>query len=114
MTFVLQSEHGIGVSPPRYAGDEGPDDVAAEFLLEVQDVVPDSERPRDAPRVGKVVERAAAAGPAGLGRVVPELHGQADDLVPRLLQQERGDRGVHPARHGHGNTHRESLLQRTR
>ncbi|MNR17668.1 hypothetical protein D3C85_1343460 [compost metagenome] len=33
--------------------------------------------------------------------VLPVLHEQADDLVPLLLEQPRGDRRIDPARHAH-------------
>ncbi len=89
--------------------DERAHHVAPELLLEVQDVVADPERPRDPPGVAEIIERAAAPGAAGLGRVVPELHGEADDLVALLLEEERGDRGVDASGHGHGDAHGEKV-----
>ncbi len=91
--------------PGQIGGDEGAHDVAAELLLEVEHVVADSQRPGDAARVGQIVQRAASAGAAGLARVIPELHREADDLVALLLQEKRGDRGIDPARHGDGDAH---------
>src|SRR5262249_3939240 len=69
-------------------GDERGHDFTAELLLEVDDVVRNLQLPGGAASVRDVVERAAAPGPARLGGMVPELHGQADDLVPLLLEKE--------------------------
>src|SRR5438874_7096555 len=56
-------------------------------------------------RVGDRVE--GAAGTVGDGVAVTEqLHRRADDFVPLVDEQRRGDRGVHAARHRNENPHR--------
>src|SRR4029078_10830964 len=80
--------------------DEWAHDVPAELLFEIQHVVPDAERPRDATRVREIVQRAAAAGPPRLAGVIPELHREADHLVSLVAQKEPGDRGIDAPGHG--------------
>ena len=67
----------------------------------------DPDRLGRAPRDGEVVERAAAprgrAGPVAV--VVPEVHRETDELRSFALQEERGDGGVDPSRHGDGDPH---------
>ena len=86
-------------------GDEGTHDPFAEFLLEVENVVRDAESPGHPARVGEVVERAAAPRLTRIAGMVPELHREADDLVPLFLQKQGGDRGVHSAGHGDSDAH---------
>ena len=64
---------------------------------------------RHAARVVDVVERAAAslhrlrhALVSGQAALVPQLHGQADDVVPLGAQHGRDGGGIHTARHGYG------------
>ena len=69
-------------------------DLLVELPLEVQDVVRDIDRRRDAPRIVQVVDRAAAPErPAvlALTRGVVQLHRQTDDVVALLGEQGRGD-----------------------
>src|SRR5438094_6382932 len=83
-------------------GDEIRDHVAAEAVLEIQDVVRDPELVRHQPGVGDRIE--GAAGTVGDGVAVAEqLHGGAHDVVPRLPQQGGGYRRVYAARHGDEN-----------
>src|SRR3546814_10435865 len=53
-----------------------------------------------------------AAGPLLRQRhaMVVELQGDADNLVALAVQQRRGDRGVHPARHRHNHAGRRGRL----
>ena len=48
------------------------------------------------------LRRAARALGRGGGRVVPQAHGDADDVVPGVAQQHGGDGAVDAAAHGHG------------
>ena len=109
LRWLLQSEQGIGVRPARYSLDEGADDVALEALLLVDDVIGDAEVLGDAAGVVDVVDRAAAALHllghallAGETALVPELHGEADELVALGLEHGRHGRGVDSAGHGYG------------
>ena len=82
-------------------GDERLDDPRAELPLEVHDVERDPEPRGDPAGVVGGVGRAAAAAVLGVGvRDVVEAHPDADDLVPLLVEQRRGDRAVDAARHG--------------
>src|SRR4029079_2688965 len=81
------------------------DHVLLELALEVDDVVGDADLPRDAARVVKTVERAAAAEPDLSLLLVVELHRQTDNLVPVSGEQARGDRRIHSAAHGDYDPH---------
>src|SRR5437773_2215579 len=96
-------------------GDEVRDHVAAEAVLEIQDVVRDPELVSHEPGVGDRIE--GAAGPVGDGVAVAEqLHGGADDVVPRLHQQGCGYGRVDTARHRDEDAiaHRCSTAERAR
>jgi hypothetical protein len=92
--------------------DERLDHVALELALEIQDVERKAQLFRHSPRVVNVVERAAArrhrlavgvrCQPATL---VPQLHREADKLVPRLLQHRGRRRAIDAAAHRHRNLH---------
>src|SRR3989454_12181594 len=80
-------------------GDEVSDHVAPEAVLQAHDVVRDAEPVRDELRVGDGVE--GAARPVGDAVAVAEqLHRRADDVVPCLHEQRRGERRVDAPRHG--------------
>src|SRR6266508_1565213 len=85
--------------------DEGSDDAGAKLLLEVQDVMRDVQRPGHPPGIGQIVERAAASGAPRLARVIPELHREANDLVPFLFEEQSGNGRIHAARHGNRDAH---------
>ena len=73
------------------------DDVLVEVVTEVEHEVVDAELLGDPPRVVDVGHRAAA----GVAVAAPQLHRDADHLVARLLQQQRGDRRVDPTATSH-------------
>jgi hypothetical protein len=92
--------------------DERLDHVALELAFEVQDVEREAQVPGHAPRVVHVVERAAARrqGLAVLVHaqpppLIPKLHREADQLVPRVLQHRRRRRTIDAAAHGYRNLH---------
>ena len=84
--------------PARVLRHEVADHVAAEPLLEIHYVVRNAERVSDELRVGDGVERATGA-VGDCITVAKQLHGGADDLVPRLDEQGSRHRAVHAARH---------------
>src|SRR5882724_10521713 len=87
--------------------DEGTDYVALKTLFVIDDIVRDADGLGDTARVVDVVERAAAS-LDGLGHalvsseaaLVPELHRQADDVMPLNAEHGRYGRGVDSAGHG--------------
>src|SRR5216684_3694033 len=90
-------------------GDEGADDVALEALFVIDHVVRNADVLGYAAGVVDVVERAAAAGDllghafvSGEAALVPELHGQADDVVSLGAEHGGDGGGVNSARHGYG------------
>ena len=97
-------------APGKILLDKRPHHIALETLLLIDHVVRNAERLGDAAGVVNIVERAAAALHrlghalvAGQAALVPELHGQANDVVPFGAQHGRDGGGVHSARHGNGN-----------
>ena len=56
---------------------------------------------RHASRILYGPERAAACSFSFGGALLPDLKGDANDVVALLNQQRRRDRGVHPAAHRH-------------
>ena len=81
-------------------GDEILHHVAVEALGHIPHVERDADHVGCPPRVPRVLQRAAAAGP---GPVRRRVRGQrqmdAGHLVTRVHRTSRGRRGVHPARH---------------
>ena len=105
----------MGVRPARYSADEGLDDVGFEAVLLVDDVVGDVELLGYVAGVVDVVDGAAAAldgfGHAlvsGEAALVPELEGEADEVVA-LGAQEGGDGGGVDSS-GHGDRDRVVVL----
>jgi len=84
------------------AGDERPDDRAAELLAEVEREVRHTERVAGLARGDDGCGRAARALAVRAGRVGPEAKGDADRLRPRLTDAQESDRAVHAAAHGDG------------
>ena len=89
--------------------DERTHHVALEALLVIDHVIRDADGLGDAARVVHVVEGAAAslhrlrhALVPSQTALVPELHGQADDVVAFGAQHGRNGRGVNSSRHGDG------------
>ena len=80
--------------------DERVDHLPAEFVPQVEDVVRDPQGVAHAPGVVQVVQRAAR--PLAIprhGRIVVEVHRDADDLPPVPLQEQRRHGGVDPPAH---------------
>jgi hypothetical protein len=97
---VVALDAGVGRAPREVLTHEVLDHVLPERLLEIEDVVGESHARRDAAAVVDRLERAAAARRRGSLRVAPELHRDADDGVPALLEQCGGHGGVHASAHG--------------
>src|SRR6185503_2923539 len=97
---VVALDAGVRGAPREVLPHEILDDVLPERLLEIEDVVGKSEPRRHAAAIIDGVERAAAAGRRRALRVAPELHRDADDGMPALLEERRGDGGVDAAAHG--------------
>jgi hypothetical protein len=88
------------------------DDIAAEVVLEVEDIVRDAQPRGHGLRVADRVEGAAGAVGNGALAVAEELHRGADDLVALLDEERRGDGGVHAP--GHRDQHLEACHRRSR
>src|SRR6266403_686874 len=89
--------------------DERTNHIALKALLVIDHVVGDTQGLGNAACIVDVVDRTAAAldgfGHAfvsGETALVPELHGQADDVVAFGTQHGRDGRGVNSSRHGDG------------
>ena len=78
------------------------------LFLEIHDIMRKIQMTRNGFRVVDIVERAAAmlcrgiALQFGQAALVPELHREADDGAPLLLQKRRDRRGIDAAGHGDG------------
>ena len=93
---------GVGGVAALVGGNEVVDDVPGERLLEVGHVKGDAQLTGDPPRIGNVVQRAAGlVMPLDGFRAVPQLHGDADALVPLGVQQGGAYRTVNAAAHRH-------------
>ena len=109
LEVVVAEGAGDGGAAGEVLGDEGLDDVGFEAVLLVDEVVGDAEVLGYVAGVVDVVDGAAAAldrfGHAlvpGEAALVPELEGEADEVVP-LSAQEGGDGGgVDSSGHGYG------------
>jgi hypothetical protein len=76
--------------------------VEVEPVLQIQNIVRNTERMRDIPGVVDRIQRAARP-VRHVVAIAEELHGGADNLVALLNQASRCDRAVYPARHRHQN-----------
>src|SRR6185295_1138134 len=90
--------------------DERANNTSLEFIFEIQHVERNAKVFGHASRVVHVVERAASRRLRLLiGRkppaLIPQLHREADDVVPLALQYCRGDRAVHTAAHCYSYCH---------
>src|SRR3974390_1267360 len=88
---------------------KGADHIALKAGLLVDDVVGDTQRFRDMACVIDVVDRATASPPglghavvAGEAALVPELQGEADQLVALFAQHGCDGGGIDSSRHGNG------------
>ena len=111
LEMVVAERAGNGRAAGEILVDEGPDHVALEALLLVDDVVGNAEVLGDVARVVDIVERAAAAGLGCIGNamlageagLIPKLEGEADDgLAVAVGEHGRYRRGVYPSGHGYG------------
>src|SRR5438270_6808992 len=94
-----------GRASGKIIGDEGADDVAFEALFVIDDVIGNADVLGDAACVVDIVEGAAAAGHllghalvSGEAALVPELHGQADDVVSLGAQHGGNGGGIDSTR----------------
>ena len=85
-------------------------DFTLESLLVIDHVVRNTDRLGDPPSIVNVVQRAAAtlhrlrhAGMTNEPPLVPQLHGQADDVMSLGAQHSCHGRGIDSARHSNGN-----------
>ena len=115
LEVVVAEGAGDGGAAGEVLGDEGADDVGLEAVLLIDHVVGDVEAIGDVAGVVYVVDGAAAtlgrlgfalrAGGVRSGKaaLVPELKGEADDILPLGLEQCGYSRRIYPAGHGYGN-----------
>ena len=109
LQMIVAKAAGNGRAPGKILLDERANHVALEALLVIDHVIRDADLLGHAARVVDIVERAAAS-LHGLGHtlasgqaaLVPELHGQADDVVSLGAQHGRDGGRIHTARHGYG------------
>ncbi len=93
---------------------EHPHDRALVFARAVDHLVADAERARELLGAGDVLRFAGTEARVPLAAAVgaaPELHGDADHLVPLLLQEERGDARVDAAGKPDRDLHRDLLAK---
>src|ERR1700734_362686 len=109
LQMVVAQAARDGRAPGQIFLDEGLHDVALEPVFVIDYVIWDAQSFSNAAGVVDIVERTATALPrlghafvSGEPTLVPELHGQADDLVSVGAQHGRDGRGVDSARHGYG------------
>ena len=95
----------MGGASPAVFGAKVVDDVGLELLLDVENVMRDSQTLAHPPGIFHVVQGTASlvmGGQVGLVQAV-ELHGHADHVIPLAAQQQGCDRRIHPAAHGDDN-----------
>src|SRR5258706_14109425 len=107
--MIVAEAAGDGRAYGKIVGDEGADDVALQALFVIDHIVWNADVLGDAAGVVDVVELATAAGyllghalVSGEAALVPELHGQADDVVSLSAEHGRDGGGIDSARHGYG------------
>src|SRR5690606_39100714 len=103
---LVAAHAGVRRTAGRVLRDEVLDDVVAEALREVPDIEGDAETVGGAPRVHRILDRAAAAA-ACAQRPAGAREGEVDarDLVSGVDRAGGGDGGVHPAAHGRQYAH---------
>src|ERR1700741_4176397 len=96
-----------GRAPRKIFCDKGTYDIALKALLMIHHVVRNSDVLRHAASVVNIVERTTAAryllGHALVPSqppLIPELHGETDNVLAFGTQHRRNGRRIHPARHG--------------
>ena len=86
--------------PPEVSPGEPAYHLFPEVLRKIEHIIPHTQLVRHAPRVRRVVKRAAGV---SLGyscvTVIVQLHGAADALVPGVPEKLRGDAGINAAAH---------------
>ena len=117
LEVVVAEGAGDGGAAGEVLGDEGADDLGLEAVLLVDEVVGDAEVLGDAAGVVDVVDGAAAALDglghafvAGEAALVPELEGEADEVVTLGAEQGGDGGGVDSSGHGDGDRVVERLI----
>src|SRR5271165_918321 len=94
-----------GRAPREIFGNKGTHYIALKALFMIDNIVRDANVLGDTARVMDIVERTTAAGHilwhslmSSQPPLVPELHGQADDVVPLCTHHGRDGGGIHTAR----------------
>src|SRR6185503_5645071 len=110
LKMVVAQAARDGRAPGKVLGDKRTHHVALKTLLVVDDVVGNAQVLGHGARVVDILNGAAAplnvlrhALATGEPPLVPELHGQADDVVALGAQHGRDGGGIDTARHGYGN-----------
>ena len=100
LDLLVAAQARVRGTARRVLGDEILHHVAVEALGHVPHVERDADHVGGPPRVPRVLQRAAAAGPGPVRRRVRrQRQMDAGHLVTRVHRTSRGRRGVHPARH---------------
>ncbi len=104
---LIAHDTGIGRPPGKIFIAEVVDDLALEGFFKINDVEWDIEPLGHPAGVMHIIEGTAGSEGFAVGSrepaVVPYLHGHACDFMPLLLEQSRGDGGIHAAAHGDDN-----------
>src|SRR6266404_9484097 len=107
LQVIVAETAGDRCTPGKILLDERTHHIALKALFVIDHVVGDANGLGNAASIVDIVDRTAAAldgfGHAfvsGETALVPELHGQADDVVASGTQHGRDDRGVNSSRHG--------------
>jgi hypothetical protein len=98
---AVARDAGAGRAAREVGVDERIDDFTREELAPVERVVGNAEVVGDAAGVVLVLRSAAAPAHRSVVGVVPEMQGDADDVVAPVDEPRRGDGGIHPPAHGH-------------
>src|SRR5258708_32115638 len=108
--MIIAEAAGDRRSPGKILFDERTHHIALEALLLVHDVIWDANVLGYPARIVYVVDRAATplhrlrhAFMPGEPALVPQLHGEPDDVVSVRAQHGCDGGGIHTARHGYGN-----------
>jgi hypothetical protein len=98
-----------GRAPGEILLDERPHHIALKALFVIDHVVRDAKGLGNAASIVDIVDRTATALDgfrhafvSGKTALIPELHGQADNVAPFGTQHGRNGRGVDSSRHGDG------------
>jgi hypothetical protein len=110
LQVVVAERAGDGRAPGQVFGHKGPDHIALEPLLLVDDVIGNAKVLGDAAGVVDVVQGTAAARLRRIGnsmlarqpRLVPQLKRKPDHRAVPVGEDRRNRRGVHPSGHRYG------------